>query len=286
MHTRLKQTLNHFFINNTNFKILGMSALCISMAACGNAKSTTETKSADSTKSVSSASNASSSSAAMNAEELATFKKQLTANFKASGFETNIKKVTASAVPNLVWVHAEGLPSFFADKSGKFIIQGDVIELGKAEPIDISAPLKQADAKALLANVNAKDMIIYKPKGEVKSVVYAFTDVDCGYCRKLHSEMAQINDAGVEVRYLAWPRSAQSIPSMESIWCSDERNITMNTAKSGGSVTPKKCDNPVEAQVELGMQLGVRGTPAIFTESGKQIGGYLPPNRLAEAAKE
>lgn len=220
-------------------------------------------------------------------KQVAELKKNLAANFKTSGFDTEITKVTPTTVPNLVWVHAKGLPSFFSDTTGKYIIQGDVIEIGQAEPIDVSAPLKQADAKNLLAAVDKKDMVIFKPKGETKSVVYAFTDVDCGYCRKLHSEMSELNAAGVEVRYLAWPRSPQSVPGMVSIWCAEDTTVAMNTAKSGGTVKPATCDNPVEAQMELGHKLGVRGTPAIFTEDGRQIGGYVPaPQLAAEAAKK
>ena len=117
-------------------------------------------------------------------------------------------------------------------------------------------------------------MIIYPAKGETKAVVYAFTDADCGYCRKLHSEMDDINARGIEVRYLAWPRSQESVPKMEAIWCSQDRNAAMDQAKMGANV---------QAHMALGSRLGVRGTPAIFTEAGEQVGGYLPAAQLAQA---
>ena len=96
--------------------------------------------------------------------------------------------------------------------------------------------------------------------------------------------MADINARGIEVRYLAWPRSQESVPKMEAIWCSQDRNAAMNQAKSGADIQAPSCSNPVQAQMALGASLGVRGTPAIFTQSGQQIGGYLPAAELAQAA--
>lgn len=209
--------------------------------------------------------------------------KALQANLKVSGIEEKIISAVPTDMSGIYWVTAEGLPAFFTDKSGKHIIQGQIIAVGNGEPVDISGALVAKTAQEALKKVDKKDMIIYPAKGATKSVVYAFTDADCGYCRKLHEEMADINARGIEVRYLAWPRSEESIPKMEAIWCSKDRNTAMNQAKSGADVTGSSCSNPVQAQMALGMALGVRGTPAIFTESGQQVGGYLPAAQLAQA---
>lgn len=185
---------------------------------------------------------------------------------------------------DIYWVTASGLPSFFTDKSGKHIIQGQIIAVGAEAPVDISGALVAKTAQEALKAVDKKDMIIYPAKGETKSVVYSFTDADCPYCTKLHEEIDDINARGIEVRYLAWPRSEGSIPKMEAIWCSEDRIAAMNQAKMGANVQAPSCNSPVKSQIELGMALGVRGTPAIFTESGQQIGGYLPAAQLAQTA--
>ena len=139
-------------------------------------------------------------------------------------------------------------------------------------------------AQKALQAVDKDELIIYPAKGETKAVVYSFTDADCPYCTKLHEEMADINARGIEVRYLAWPRSQASVPKMEAIWCSQDRHAAMNQAKMGANVQAPSCENPVAAHMALGARLGVRGTPAIFTESGQQIGGYLPAEQLAQTA--
>ena len=208
----------------------------------------------------------------------------LQANLDISGIEENIVSAVPTDMEGIYWVTAEGLPAFYSDKSGKHIIQGQIIALGEEVPIDISAAFVANTARDALKAVDKKDMIIYPATGETKSVVYSFTDADCPYCTKLHEEMDEINALGIEVRYLAWPRSEPSIPKMEAIWCSEDRVAAMNQAKSGGEVSAPACSSPVSEQLELGASLGVRGTPAIFTESGQQIGGYLPAAQLAEAA--
>ncbi len=207
----------------------------------------------------------------------------LQTNLTASGIEERIVSAVPTDMDGIYWVTAEGLPSFFTDKSGKHIIQGQIIAVGEAQPVDISAALAAKTAQEALKAVDKKEMIIYPAKGETKSVIYAFTDADCGYCRKLHEEMDDINARGIEVRYLAWPRSQESVPKMEAIWCSQDRNAAMNQAKMGADVQAPSCFNPVQEHMALGARLGVRGTPAVFTETGEQVGGYLPAAQLAEA---
>lgn len=209
--------------------------------------------------------------------------KSLQANLKASGIEDTILSAVPTDMAGIYWVTAAGLPSFFTDKAGKHIIQGQIIAVGAEVPVDISAALVASTAQEALKAVDKKDMVIYPAKGATKAVVYAFTDADCGYCRKLHEEMDDINARGVEVRYLAWPRSQESVPKMEAIWCSQDRKAAMDQGKTGANVQAPSCANPVQEHMALGARLGVRGTPAIFTESGQQVGGYLPAAQLAEA---
>jgi len=114
-----------------------------------------------------------------------------------------------------------------------------------------------------------------------------FTDVDCGYCRKLHSQMSELNELGIRVRYLAYPRSGPDTPSWEkaeAVWCAKDRKDAITRAKKGEKIERDAAckDTPVAADYELGEEMGVRGTPAIITETGEYLGGYLPPPQLAK----
>ena len=257
-----------------------MSALFVIVAAgCSN-------NAADATNSNASVVNtaqAKTNTAPISSESNTAVVKALQANLKASGIEEKILSAVPTDMDDVYWVTAEGLPAFFTDKSGKHIIQGQIIAVGDTAPVDISAALVASTAQKALKAVDKSEMIIYPAKGKTKAVVYAFTDADCGYCRKLHSEMDDINARGIEVRYLAWPRSQESVPKMEAIWCSEDRNAAMNQAKIGEDIQGPSCSNPVQEHMALGARLGVRGTPAIFTEAGEQVGGYLPAAELAQA---
>ncbi len=256
-----------------------MSALLVGIAAgCSN-------NAADATSNTSVVNAAQTKATATNpsAGNDATVVKALQANLKSSGIEETIVSAVPTDMDGIYWVTAEGLPSFFTDKAGKHIIQGQIIAVGGAAPVDISAALVATTAQEALKAVEKKDMVIYPAKGETKAVIYAFTDADCGYCRKLHSEMDDINARGIEVRYLAWPRSQESVPKMEAIWCSQDRKAAMDQAKIGANVQAPSCANPVQEHMALGSRLGVRGTPAVFTETGQQVGGYLPAAELAQA---
>lgn len=256
-----------------------MSALLVIVAAgCSN-----NAADATSNSSVVNAATTKVSSAKVAADNDPAVVEALQTNLTASGIEERIVSAVPTDMDGIYWVTAEGLPSFFTDKSGKHIIQGQIIAVGEAQPVDISAALTAKTAQEALKAVDKKEMIIYPAKGETKSVIYAFTDADCGYCRKLHEEMDDINARGIEVRYLAWPRSQESVPKMEAIWCSQDRNAAMNQAKMGADVQAPSCANPVQEHMALGARLGVRGTPAVFTEAGEQVGGYLPAAQLAEA---
>ncbi|MGO2214128.1 DsbC family protein [Psychrobacter alimentarius] len=256
-----------------------MSALLVIVAAgCSN-----NAADATSNSSVVNAAATKVSSAKVAADNDPAVVEALQTNLTASGIEERIVSAVPTDMDGIYWVTAEGLPSFFTDKSGKHIIQGQIIAVGEAQPVDISAALTAKTAQEALKAVDKKEMIIYPAKGETKSVIYAFTDADCGYCRKLHEEMDDINARGIEVRYLAWPRSQESVPKMEAIWCSQDRNAAMNQAKMGADVQAPSCANPVQEHMALGARLGVRGTPAVFTETGEQVGGYLPAAQLAEA---
>ncbi len=279
LSTSLKSA-NVFTCRKLSYAII--SALLVTVATgCSN-------NTADTTSKTSVVSSTKASSATSNPKPVADSDQSvvtaLQSNLEASGIEENIVSAVPTEMDGIYWVTAEGLPAFFTDKSGKHIIQGQIISVGQGEPVDISGALVARTAQEALKAVDKKDMIIYPAKGETKSVVYSFTDADCPYCTKLHAEMDEINALGIEVRYLAWPRSEGSIPKMEAIWCSEDRVAAMNQAKSGANVMAPSCESPVKEQIALGARLGVRGTPAIFTESGQQIGGYLPAKQLAQTA--
>ena len=174
----------------------------------------------------------------------------------------------------------------YGSADGRHLLLGDLLEFGADGLVNRTEERRSLRRKDLLAGVDTGDMVIFSPKGEVKTSVVVFTDVDCGYCRKLHQEMDEINALGIEVRYLAFPRAGPGSRSFEktvSAWCADDPHKAITELKRGNSVPDRTCPNPVAAQYELGVDLGVTGTPALVTEAGKMLPGYMPAAQLADA---
>lgn len=174
----------------------------------------------------------------------------------------------------------------YFSKDGKYAIQGDVIDLTTRQNL---TEVKRVQLKEkALASLNEDDMIVYEPK-KVEHTITVFTDIDCGYCRKLHQQMADYNDLGIRIRYMAFPRSgpgSESYNKAVSVWCADDQQQAMTDSKLGMDVAQLNCENPVSAHFEAGRKMGVTGTPALFLENGELLPGYVPPQKLKEILDE
>ena len=199
--------------------------------------------------------------------------------------DVEITRIKPAPIPGLYEVML-GTEMIYLSEDGRYILQGDLIDLG--EKINLSEQEREAARKRVLENIPASETIDFVP-GAAQHTVYVFTDITCGYCQLFHRDMAELNGRGVAVRYLAFPRAgvdSESFREMESVWCAADPNEAMTLAKGGRPVKPAQCDNPVRRQYELGQTLGVRGTPAIYLENGREMPGYVPPDDLLEALQQ
>lgn len=200
--------------------------------------------------------------------------------------ELEYSEVMASPIAGLYEVRVSGGPSLYVTENGKHFIAGDLFGIEPGGFVNIQEQKRAGERIALMATVDPADQIVFSPQGETKAYVNVFTDVDCGYCQKLHREIQAINDYGIEVRYLAYPRAGPGSVSanrLATAWCADDRNNTLTRLKSGESVPLNVCQgNPVTDQYTLGSRIGVNGTPNMVTEDGFMIGGYLPAKQLAQ----
>ncbi len=189
--------------------------------------------------------------------------------------------IRVSALPGMYEV-VMGAQVMYVSGDGRYIVQGDIIDLEARENLTENARAKQR--ARLIHEVDEADMIIFSPKDRpAKYRVNVFTDIDCGYCRKLHRQIDDYLAEGIEIRYLAFPRSGLNTKSYYkavTVWCSKDRKRALTEAKAGKPQPRIDCDNPVREQLELGDRFGVTGTPTLVLESGDVIPGYVPPKRL------
>ncbi len=164
----------------------------------------------------------------------------------------------------------------------RYAFQGDVVDIATRE--NVTETKRVNLRKEALNTLKPADLITY-PSDDAKYTITVFTDIDCGYCRKLHHEIEAYNKQGITVRYMAFPRAgigSESYDKAVNVWCANDPQKAMTDAKNGINVVSETCDNPVSAQYNLGGQMGVNGTPAIFLENGQIIPGYVPPVKLKE----
>ena len=194
--------------------------------------------------------------------------------------------IAPTAIPGLYEVVLGGQVLYLSE-DGRFAVQGDIVDLGSRANLT-DERRGELRGKAIEA-VGENNMVVFAPEGPVKHTVTVFTDIDCGYCRKMHSQIADYNKAGIKIRYLWFPREgvgSEAFDKAVAVSCADNRQEAMTRAKRGEKVESKPCDNPVQAQYELGQKLGVRGTPSMILESGEMLPGYVPPTQLAQMLAE
>ncbi|WP_261816686.1 thioredoxin fold domain-containing protein [Vibrio gallicus] len=212
---------------------------------------------------------------------------QLKQRFEKIG--VTILHVEQSEMPGVVEVTTDQ-GTFYSSLKGDYFIPGKLYSLDDKGNFKDVAALRNGPKFAKLFSEHKDDMVIYKAKNE-KYVVTVFTDISCGYCHKLHSEMQQYNDLGITIRYMAFPRAGAASDighQMASIWCSDDPKQAMDDVKLRGKAASvpadklKQCQQIIVEQHKLGRAVGVTGTPSVFTPNGINVGGYLPPKALLE----
>ena len=191
-----------------------------------------------------------------------------------------------SPMPGVYEVQVTNGPILFVHEQGEYLFEGGLLKVSESGIVDTMEERKAIKRRDVFAARSTDDMIIFKPEGESKAIMNVFTDVDCGYCRKFHQEVPELNAMGIEVRYLAFPRAGIPSGSYDKIakaWCAEDQQDALTKVKSGRSVDVEVCeDNPVAEQYAFGTQLGVTGTPAIILMDGTLIPGYQPAKKFAE----
>lgn len=189
-------------------------------------------------------------------------------------------KITQSVIPGLYQVIL-GTRVLYIDQDAKYVLSGNLISLNTRENLTQSA--ENGVRKSILAGLDETKMVIYPSKGETKYTITVFSDIDCPYCRKFHAEIPALNEAGIKVRYLSFPRAgvgSESYHKAVSAWCATDRVKALNQVMSGVTIPEKTCKNPVVNDMKLAELFGVNGTPNLLLDDGELLPGYVPAKDL------
>lgn len=213
--------------------------------------------------------------------------------FAVLGTGIVVEDIRPSPVAGISEVATDGGDYMYVSDDCRYLFAGDLYELrDDGVVVGITKALReakrqvlQAKRQVLLEDIPESQLLAFKPDGEVRAAVKVFTDTDCGYCRRLHGNLADYHAVGIEVRYLAYPRAGIGSPtydSMVSAWCADDPLAALTALKRGEEIPPKSCVNPVAEHYELGQQVGISGTPTIILPDGQMVPGMVDADRLAE----
>ena len=205
-----------------------------------------------------------------------------------------VQAIEKTPVDNLFLVETIANDLIYVMGSGKHFFLGKLYEMrdGSQFPFNLTEERRNKSRWELLQALDKDESINYAPdvtEVSKSAVVYVFTDITCGYCRLLHQNMEDYNDAGIEIRYLAFPRAGLDSPSYDylvSAWCADDPNAALTLLKNGKKIEQKTCDNPVIEHHKLGMKMRVSGTPALILADGSLVPGFQKPAALVQILEQ
>lgn len=203
-------------------------------------------------------------------------------NLAPTALVSSMEDTPIKGVSEIVIETGRGGEVYYISSDGKYLLNGNMIDTTSRQ--DLTENKKSGIRKDIVEKFGEKQRIDFLPK-EMKHHLFVFTDIDCGYCRKLHNQIDEYNELGIGISYLFFPRSGINTPSFDkaiTVWCSDDQQSAMTNAKSGINIEEKKCDNPIADQYNAGKAAGVTGTPAMVLNNGKLLPGYLPPQALLD----
>ncbi len=195
-----------------------------------------------------------------------------------------IEEVSKTPFPGVWEVRLAGNRLLYSDNSGNYIFQGALIDTRNR------VNLTEARVEQLTA-IDFKDLPfkdsfkLVKGKGTRQMAV--FEDPNCSYCKRLHRELAKVDDITVHV-FLIPVLGEDSVDKTQRIWCAKDKAKTYtgwmlnNQPPEAGS-----CDTAaIERNSRLASEHGINGTPTLFFTNDKRVPGFIAADRIEAMLKE
>ena len=194
----------------------------------------------------------------------------------------NINFYEESEIENFYVVNVANNQILYVSNDFKYVFAGDVISLDNGAPSSLNELYQAKLVKQVMSLLEDTRTINFTAENE-KHLIKVFTDISCGYCRLLHSQIDDYLALGISIEYYGFPRDGlqtQVFEDMQSAWCSDDPKLSITKLKAGDDVEKKTCQNPIQMHYEYGQLLGITGTPSIFLSNGQKLSGYIPASEL------
>ena len=191
---------------------------------------------------------------------------------KKLGANAKVKSVSPAPVSGLYEVLV-GNDIFYTDTSGKYLIQGEIIELASGKNI---TEQRQADLNRIKWSELTPANAIKNVRGNGSRQLAVFSDPNCGYCKRLEKSLQQLDNVTIYT-YLIPILSADSTQKAKQIWCSsDPYKAYIDWMVNGIAPSGKgECSTPLDKNVAFAKTYGITGTPTLFFTDGSRFPGAV-----------
>ncbi|MBU3563434.1 MULTISPECIES: DsbC family protein [unclassified Polynucleobacter] len=191
---------------------------------------------------------------------------------KKLGANAKVKSVSPAPVSGLYEVLV-GNDIFYTDTSGKYLIQGEIIELASGKNI---TEQRQADLNRIKWSELTPANAIKNVRGNGSRQLAVFSDPNCGYCKRLEKSLQQLDNVTIYT-YLIPILSADSTQKAKQIWCSSDPYKTYIDWMVNGIAPSGKgeCSTPLDKNVAFAKTYGITGTPTLFFTDGSRFPGAV-----------
>jgi thiol:disulfide interchange protein DsbC len=203
--------------------------------------------------------------------------------FQARFPQGTVESVTRTPFPGLYEVVFDGQIAY-TDEKMSFVLFGNLYDVrGGAER---NLTRERSGQLAVQTMRKSLDYAFKRVRGNGRRVLYTFEDPNCPYCKRLHAELAKVNDVTVYT-FLVPILGPDSVEKSRAIWCAKDRAHAWNEVMEKGAVSEgvRNCDVPFEQTLQLSQRFGIRGTPTIYFADGQFVGGYIPADKIEEGLK-
>ena len=195
-----------------------------------------------------------------------------------------VEQVNKSPIAGLYEVVADG-QIIYVDAKANYFIAGNLVDAKTMKNLTADKKAELADKK--LSKLSYENAIKHV-RGNGKNVLVTFEDPNCGYCKKLWSEIKQLNNVTVYT-FMIPILSEDSATKAKAIWCSEDRNKSwsewmMNTVAPVAAEGKCDADAVLNKNLQISQSLGVRGTPFMYFPATKQqVPGFIPASEIEKA---
>ncbi|MBZ2188523.1 DsbC family protein [Alcanivorax sp. JB21] len=197
----------------------------------------------------------------------------------------SVDSVTDSQVHGVKEIRLSNGEYLYASPGGEHIFSGRLLAFSDDSLVDLTEERVKQERARMFQELDPGTLITFPATGEEKHEIFVFTDVSCGFCKRFHANMDELNERGITVNYLALPRSGITTPvadTMARVWCAENPQAAITEVKAGNALTQQimPCRAPIADQYSMAQSLGVRGTPSVYSQDGRSLGGHMTPDEV------